>query len=528
MGEAKITLTAQDNASAVIDRVSQKLGIFNKQGLAMGVSFALVNIAIQKMQEAFQRLSQEFMKGVERAKDFELNLVYVMNTMKDMNMTAGGLSDSLHEMSRTFGVDVNMLAIALKKITREGNSSSESIRILGQAQLFNTATGEDLNSILDALDTTMGVFDLDTTKSSYILEKLNVIVNTTGLSIGNISDIFGRLSPEIRKAGYNLSDVVDILYTLAQTEIGPRKMAPAFEEYLKGMGFEKIKTVPVGAVKSIEEQANAAINTHKKATDVIGAAWDGMWESIGQGALDTIDFLNTKWSMEGGLHKVIEKTVLPGLGKTNEPKENPFTQYFNNIKEAASAMPGLKQEIYDIRGPMNYMMAMRQATLEVEKQQNAIDALERISKQYNIEQQQASLDILRIQYGARGRRGGRLTRGEQREIYNIETDMIGMQIKEAENQLAINNIQVHGLQDALDEQDKIRRQHDATVYNEELSALQTSLDEKLLLWKKYYAAIHAMNPMLGRNIGETTTPESTVQQYQRGTKYRSYYDWRLR
>jgi len=518
MGEAKITLTAKDNASGVIDHVQKKLGILNKEGVATGITFALTTEAIRLAKEAFQRLGQEFMKGVERAKDFEMNLVYITNSMTKMDMTVGELSDTLHEMSRTFGVDVNELAVGMKRLTREQNSATESAEMLRQAQLFNIGTGQDLMSILDALDTTMGVFNLDTSNSGYILTKLNTIINTTDLSMQDISDTFGRLSPEIRESGYNLNDVVNILYALAQTEIGPRKLAPAFEKYLKGEGAEVITQVPGDAVKSIEEQANAAINTHKRATDVIGAAWDGMWESIGQGALDTIDFLNMKWNAEKGWYK--EKAVLPGLGDTALHTDW-MDEYVRKIDETNKAIASLTESIAANQIEYNtlnqdyerstaqhdYMVQMQDATLAVQEQEDAIERLRRIANTYNLEQQSNNIELMKIQYGAMGRRGGRLTRGEQSQVRIIEQENMALRIKEAEQQLAMGQIQANGLQDAQDELDNIRRSHDKLMYQQELTDLNAHINDVYTAWKAMYTKLAGERALLlGYQTGVTYNP----------------------
>jgi hypothetical protein len=499
MGEAKVILTAQDNASKVIDQVTKRLGIFNKEGVAMGVTFALVNKGIELIMRGIQFLTDSFMKGITTAMDFEVNLVYLTNTIRNMDMSIQDVSENLHKMGQDFGVDVNSLAMAMKTFTREGYSMTESIKMLGQAEIVTKATGESIISVINAADTMFGVFNISAKNSGYVFEKLSEIYTLTGLSIEDIAGIISRASPEIRKAGYNLEDIVDIMYTISQTKAATRQYPSLFADYFKGIGGETITKMPEGTVKTAEEQANAVAKTHKSATATIGAAWDNLWEDIGKGALDTVDLVSTAMKIKlqvpltSGITQTMGDTTLQQSAIDNAKLLLEQIQLQNQaIIDLTTTTNTYYQDMQRTKYTITYTEQMREATLAIQDQEDAIEKLRRVANMYSLEQQGNQLEIMRIQYAGAGRRRG-LTRGEQKQIDIIERENMSLRIKEAEQQLAIGKIQATGLQTAQDTLDALKRSHDSMMYNWELTDLSIHLDDMTKLWVKYYADLATAN-----------------------------------
>lgn len=509
MTETKIKITAEDNASRVIDNVTKKLGIFNKEGIAIGIGFAVMNQAIQLAREGVQRLGQEFMKGLQRAIDFEYNLALVVNTIKNMDMSIGEMSNELHKMSMMFGVDVNNLVVNLKSLTKEGYGPGESLRMLGQAEFYAKAKGDDLASTIEAVNRAMGIFKLSSSDSGYILERYNELTTLTNLSIQDIADILGRASLKIQEYGYNLNDVVNIMYTLSKGQIGPRAFSPAFISFLEGEGYKKVEVMPADTVKDLDAQMKNIEKTHKSAIDTIGAAWDGFWERVGQGALIVADNLTAKWkySFSEGMTKVLNDTSLT-IGNTALSTETWYEalvrieKEINNLDAAIKKDTKTVSDYYDeLQGAQyayQYAQDMRAATLEVQAQEDAIEKLRRVANRYSLEQQSNQLAIMKIQYGAMGTRRG-LTRGQQRQIDQIEKENMRLRIAETEQQLAIGNIQQTGLMTSQDKLDALKRSHDQTIYAQELKDLGKHIDDVYTLWSNMYKQLAREQQALAQN-----------------------------
>lgn len=544
MSSAKLTFSATDNASSVINHIEKQLGIFNKTGIAMGISFALVTKAIQLAQEGIQRLGQEMMNGIKRAIDFEYNLVLVTNTIKDMDMSIGEMSDELHDMSLKFGADINTLAVNLKMFTRESYSSSEALRMLGQAEFYAKAKGEDLTSTIEAINRAMGIFNLHSEDSGYILAKYNELTALTGLNIQDIADILGRASVKIQEYGYNLDDVVNIMYTLAKSEIGSRSFSPAFIDFLEGKGFKNIALMPADTVKTLDTQMDNIVETHKSAIDRIGAAWDGFWELFAQGGLDAADAIHG--SIESVRAAVLEPLppevqaalmAVTGMGvkkapltigditppppKEVKPKSliQSYKDYFTAIRPIVEEQKKLRN-IRDYNEDLRYMSmgltdasyaakihnsATKELVDSIRIQKDAIDELNTANQKYSISSNKINLEIMKIQYAAMGTRRG-LTRSQERDIKRLEQADTALRISMMENQIAID-------QKTLDLSPEQKKFEQLTAwYNEELyivqdtyaaeyqalvdkiTAEQVALNENLKFRREYLRQLNSPSP----------------------------------
>ena len=99
MAKVWVEIGVKDNASSVIDNVTKKLGIFNKEGIAMGISFALVNKAIDLAQRGFQMLTDAIVGSIRRGIDLQYNLVLMKNTVKNFDVSINDLEQSLKNES---------------------------------------------------------------------------------------------------------------------------------------------------------------------------------------------------------------------------------------------------------------------------------------------------------------------------------------------------------------------------------------------------------------------------------------------
>ena len=520
MAEAKVRITAEDNASGIIDHIQKKLGVFNKEGLATGVAFALATKAIQYAEQGMQYLIQSIQNGIQNAIEFEYNLVSLTNTIDDMDVSIDTLRNDLILMSNEYGIGVNTLAEEMRMFTREGYNVTESMKLLGEATRFSIANNEDFGSVVNAVNTIMEVFDMDTSDSVYIFNELNDIIDETNLTAQNIADVFGSGAEAIRESGLTLEDMVNILYTLEQRGNRPQKIIRGFVDMLKELNEEggNIELLPDEQVKNIDEKFNTINNTTKTSLDKIGAGWDNFLMGVGDALIGVADVITNPPFLKNGEFVRREPEIPPPLFTDESNNIELLTDKINKLNYAISVnetnMRSLGDEVAKfaqerdrIQQEIDYSVAVHTATQALQKQEDAIESLRRVSEAYSLQQQENNLRILQIQYGASGRRRG-LSRGEQRNIEAIERENMGLRIQEMQQQIAIQHIQQGGLRDAQDRLDMIRREHDELMYQQQLFDLKTNLDGTVALWADAVRRINIEINKLNINrflLGQTQT-----------------------
>jgi TP901 family phage tail tape measure protein len=130
----------------------------------------------------------------------------------------------------------------------------------------------------------------------------------------------------------------------------------------------------------------------------------------------------------------------------------------------------------------------------IRMQRNEIKELNKVNNQYSMMTRANSIEVMKIQLSAMGRRG-RMTRTEKRYIKELEKEDLKHRILSTKNQLEIDRIKNTGLTEeeerlkhtVLAYQDKLHSIRD--VYGKEVQALQDSIDWKETLNQKYLDAL---------------------------------------
>jgi hypothetical protein len=253
----------------ILDQVTKKLGIFNKEGLAMGVAFAGVNIAIGLAQSAITGFMDYIQKGVEMNREFEMSLARVANTMDSFSQTSmPAVREELLTMSVAFAENVNTLASGLQRFIREGASTTEGLHELAAAEKLNIITNEGLESSSDALVTSMEVFNLTSGHAGYIAENLNKIWSKTGLSMNDIANIMGRSAGQIRENGLSMDDLVAALYELEQQGYKGISMTTALRDALED--YKKIQKLVTDGQKAMNDAIGDIPDISSKLEKVMG------------------------------------------------------------------------------------------------------------------------------------------------------------------------------------------------------------------------------------------------------------------
>ena len=554
MSEAKVVITAQDNASTVIDNVTRRLGLFSKAGIGIGLTMAVANKAIDLVGQAFQDYISNIKEGIDKSREFDLNMARLANTVNSITITAlDDMKASLKDLSVAFGFDLNTLATNMRIFTRTGYTTAEALSLMQEASLLATATGDDLDVTMSTIGRTLQIFNLDAEDSVYVIKRLADLYGSTGMTIDEVNRLLGTNASEIRNAGASFKDVTNILYNLGTTGSNTKDVMQQLKDILDTFPGATTPEMPTGA--GLQDQLGR-ITATKSFTDAqlkalsgisqmdLGTGWDKLlsqfstqkitdakkyFDMLNTDGIGTLEDFNTETGM-ATLKSFNFDFALIGLDSTVVQLIRSMYMYNDLVTkiEESTAASALKDqenaiismtermnllntsnityldEISDLTAQQNYVSMTRSVTLEILTQSDAIDRLRHISDMYNLEMMGHNLEILKIQYGA-GRRG--LSRGQQRQIDIIERENLGLRIKEIEQQHAIGSIQVNNLYGLNQELTQIQRGYDTYNYANQLQQLKDFLKEKKRLIKENAAEIARIESKLGLGTTGVTIPD---------------------
>lgn len=535
MTEAKIKITAEDNASNVIDQVAKRLGVFNKEGLAVGVTFALVNKGIDLLQQELSSIIEYVQKGTEANRQFELSLTRLSVSTNDLGISINSLKSSIESLSVLFITDVNTLTVALQDFIREGYNVAQAEKLLYETGKLMTAANEDLTTTQHALNTIMQVFKLSVNDAEKATNVLYQISKNTDLSLSDVDRLLSRTALSIQKYGINIDSVANAYYTLEKTGTDLKGMTTELNDAFKDLNISALKQITNisnldTSYKEITKTTFFISEQQKKITEIlqmrhteqmdISKFFDiNMWneavkkvEELQKIGIDTVEEFNATqikpwwdkdiWDilvthrtekLEELIRTMIYAKELDNKIVSDIPVSAPtpvisMDELETNIKNISTNIVDYRQELENLDRELErtqiqkeYTVAMREATLAVQEQEDAIDKLQRTADKYNLQSQENTLEIMKIQYGAMGRRRG-LTRGESAQIKEIEKENALLRIQEMEQQIKIGNIQQNGLQNAMNNMESIRREHDSEMYRQEIEDLDIQTANIYNMW----------------------------------------------
>ena len=548
MTEVNIDLKAKDQMSSVLDHVTQRLGIFSKAGIGMGIAFAGVNIAVGILQKAFSDVIQFVQEGVEANRKFEMSMARLSVSSTEFDVSMGSLKDTLKNFSVMFATDLSTLSDGLRSFMQQGYTASQSVTLLWHAERLAIASGNDLSTTIDVIDRAFNSFNLNASDASDVTKELNGIMSITGMTLEDIDIILGRVAIAAQKSGISFTDLINLMYTLHETGTSNRMLASELTKQLEDLSKVKIMPMPDSTATSIETKFKKISGTVQFTADMmkqlgtisqmdltggldIGSMFDkqkiadaqkyfDILQKEGITSLDsfnsklregTIDWHNADYNIIG-----VEKQMLQ-LIRTYYQYNDMVAATTKNTETWQERLQGIRdeidslnaklvtqnatlattaQEIGDLTEMRTYTIDMRNATLAVQAQQAAIEQLQRISDSYNLSLMKNSLEIMKIQYNADARHG--LNREQKEKIADLEKINAGIQIKEQENQIAISQIQQSSLQRTQDTLDGIRKNHDAAMYEQQIRDLDANIKTQNELYSSTLTAIATTNAEIAK------------------------------
>jgi len=265
MPETSVDVDVKSKGDMVIDHLTSKLGIFNKEGLAMGVAFAGVNIAVGLVQQGISGLIGYIEDGVEKNREFQLSLADVSNSMREWDTTSlASIRNDLIDLSIVFGRDVNTLTEGLRDFLKAGYDASDSLQMLYQTEKFAMVSGDDLQTTNEAVIQSLDVFGLSSLNAGYSVDELNRMLSTTRLTVSDYSNLLGMNIDAVQAAGLSFNDFVNILIELDHEGNRGRGVMTALRDVLQD--YPELYTMVENAAKSQGDAVTSINDKYKTLT----------------------------------------------------------------------------------------------------------------------------------------------------------------------------------------------------------------------------------------------------------------------
>jgi len=236
MGEVATDIVAHDRASAVLNKVSQKLGIFNKQGLAMGVAFAGITMGINAAMGALQKFNQWVGESVQKFYEFEKAMAEV-STLLDQT-TRQQLPEMTHEidaMSQIFAKSAVDLARGLYQVVSAGVDATKATQVLYESAKLAAAGLTSVETAVDAVTTVMNAYHMSADHAHMVTNVLMKAVEKGKQRIDDLANALGYVVPIAAQAAISFQEVAAAIATLTQQGINSHKAARGLRQVISSL-----------------------------------------------------------------------------------------------------------------------------------------------------------------------------------------------------------------------------------------------------------------------------------------------------
>ena len=319
MTEVNVDLKAKDQMSSVLDHVTQRLGVFSKAGLGMGIAFAGINIAVQGVQQAVGSVIQFIGDGINQFRAFEVEMQKVQNALKGLDKTMGGdIKKTIENFAVSFGLSVHDLAAGETTILKKGFDAADSLKILQSASVLAVATFSDLSETVDAVASSLEAFNMRGKDSAYVAAILADISQRTSIGMEEISNVMERIAPVMQEAGVSIEEFAAIVGKLGE----------------KGMPARMVMSQLMSIIQNLEKPSEE----QQKIMGEMGFSYDdltlkvyGLSGMLGILTDRTIGNADAFRTLVGGMQEANAATfiVQAGLGKS----EDIYKDYFSELEQ---------------------------------------------------------------------------------------------------------------------------------------------------------------------------------------------------
>ncbi len=325
--EVSIDIRAYDHASGVINQIEQRLGVFSKQGLAVGAGFAVVNQAMNLAMQGIGKLEQFIVGSIDAYKNWEVSIVQVSNALSQQDQALlPSIIANVNEMSLAYGESATKLMESYDVIVKSGANAAAGLAVLTSAERLAKAQNIDLANSTGLLTDTMKTWNYSSRDSESIANKLAKTMDTTTLSADDLDNMIGSLGPTLSQTGTSLDQFLAILMTLNQEGFNnSRKMMSAISTGLNAMlnptadAIAEYNKLGI-ALDPLILQGEGLTNVIKRVQEATGGDISALSKLVGTG--QAVAFMNAM--MSDGMVQYAKNLDLVG-GSTDQLQQD-FTK----------------------------------------------------------------------------------------------------------------------------------------------------------------------------------------------------------
>jgi len=215
-----INIKAYDNASGVLNRVSGKMGMLSKQGMAVGAGFALTHVAIQAAMRAFQMLKQHITEGVQSYRQFE-------DAMAEVDTMLQGTSEkylpemqtAIEDLSVQWGKSANDMARGMYQVLSASVDAGQAIGVLEVAATAAVAGLTNVETAVDSITTVLNAYGEGASRASHISDVMFKTVQRGKLRFEEMSASMAYTVSIASKAGVAFEEIAAAMATMTKQGI---------------------------------------------------------------------------------------------------------------------------------------------------------------------------------------------------------------------------------------------------------------------------------------------------------------------
>lgn len=236
MSEIAINLRAHDRASAVIDHVSKKMGIFSKQGIGMGIAFAGVSMGMGMAMQGIQSLIQGMDEGFQKARQYERGMGEISTMLDAMGKQyLPSMREGINELATTMGLSTADLQRGMYQTLSASVDAAEAMDFLGQAGKAAVAGLTSVETAVDALTTVLNAYGMSTHEVSIVSDLMFQTVKRGKTTFEELAESIGYVVPIAAQANIAFEEIAAAFATLTKQGINASTSATSLRALLSNL-----------------------------------------------------------------------------------------------------------------------------------------------------------------------------------------------------------------------------------------------------------------------------------------------------
>lgn len=231
-----VLISAQDRASATINRVQGRLSLLSKEGLAMGAAFAAMNYGIGLLSSAVQNLGNFLEESTNKFYEFNRAITEVA-TMLDKTETKyiPELEDGINRISVAFGQSAVDTTRALYQALSAGISVTDSLKFMWEASKLAKTGLASLETTVDVLTTVLNAYGMSANQVGRISDIMMATVVKGKLRLEDLATSLGYVVPVAAQAGVSFEEVSAAMATMTKQGINTQIAARGLRQLITNL-----------------------------------------------------------------------------------------------------------------------------------------------------------------------------------------------------------------------------------------------------------------------------------------------------